>query len=472
MSAGLSPPGRYTAAMRSLQRGAAMLLIVAVLGCSGSPTAPPSGTASPLAGSPGSSAPTASLGASPSPSPTSPASPSPTTSPKPTPRPTPRPTPAPTTSLAGLRLSLQRSVGGLDQPVGAVAAGDGSGRLFVLERTGLIRIVSSSGVLQAAPFLDLRSLVGSSYIEQGLLGLAFSPTYASDGRFYVDYTDRSSATGNTIVAEYRRLDATQADPSSARVLLTIAQPFQNHNGGQLAFGPDGDLYIGMGDGGSGGDPGDRAQDLGVLLGKILRIDVRPGASTAGLPYGIPSSNPFVGRSGARGEIWAYGLRNPWRFSFDRSTGDLLIGDVGQNLHEEVDLLPRGRGGQNLGWRIMEGISCYAPSSGCDRAGLTLPVATYDHGTGDCAVIGGFVSRAPSQPALAGIYLMGDECSGRIRGFVAASARTAAAAGKQVAAPILLDTSLTISSFGQGDDGSLYVCDLTGGAIYRVLASRG
>ena len=464
---------RYTAAMRSLQRGAAILLVLALLGCTGSPTASPSAPASgSLAAS--SSPPGSSGTPSGSPGPTASATATATSRPtaKPTPRPTPRPTAPPTSALTGLRLSLQRVVSGLAQPVGVVAAGDGSGRLYVLERAGRIRLVDPSSGLQAAPFLDIRSLVGSGYGEQGLLGLAFSPTYASDGRFYVDYTDDSSATGNTIVAEYRRIDATHADPTSARILLRIQQPYQNHNGGQLAFGPDGDLYVGLGDGGSGGDPGDRAQNLGVLLGKILRIDVRSGASSGGLPYGIPSSDPFVGRAGARGEIWAYGLRNPWRFSFDRSTGDLLIGDVGQNLHEEVDLLPRGRGGQNLGWRIMEGISCYDPSSGCSRSGLTLPVATYDHGTGDCAVIGGFVYRGSSQPALAGIYLMGDECSGRIRGFVEASARSAAAAGRQVAAPILLDTSLTISSFGQGDDGTLYVCDLTGGAVYRILASRG
>jgi glucose/arabinose dehydrogenase len=373
--------------------------------------------------------------------------------------------------MAGLRLSLTAFAGGLRQPVGVVAAGDGSGRLFVLERTGRIRVVSPAGVVQPAPFLDITNLVGSGYIEQGLLGLAFSPDYATNGLFYVDYTDDSSTTGRTIVAEYRRADATHADPTSGRVLLTVVQPYVNHDGGQLAFGPDGDLYIGLGDGGSGGDPQNHAQDLGSLLGKILRIDVRPGAASGGIAYGIPAGNPFVGRSGARPEIWAYGLRNPWRFSFDSATGDLLIGDVGQNLHEEVDLLPAGRGGQDLGWHIMEGLACYSPSTGCDRSGLTLPVATYDHGTGDCAVIGGFVGRGSASPALDGVYLMGDECSGRIRGFVESTARTAAAGGRQVADPILLDTSLAISSFGQGDDGTLYVCDLNGGTVYRISATR-
>ncbi|TAM58223.1 MAG: glucose dehydrogenase [Chloroflexota bacterium] len=441
--------------MRRLLRGATLLLALVLPGCTGSPSTSPN---------PPASIPTISPSAS--------ASPELATGPNATSSPRPRASPGPVATLTGLHLSLDKVVGGLAQPVGVVAPGDGSGRLFVIERAGRIRILSASGVLQAAPFLDLRALVGSGYIEQGLLGLAFSPTYATDGRFYVDYTDDTSATGDTIVAEYHRLDATHADPSSARILLTVAQPFQNHDGGQLAFGPDGDLYIGLGDGGSGGDPGNRAQDLGQLLGKILRLDVRPVAATRGLPYGIPASNPFVGRTGARAEIWAFGLRNPWRFSFDRSTGDLLIGDVGQNAHEEVDLLPAGQGGQDLGWRIMEGIDCYAPPTGCDRSGLTLPVATYDHGSGDCAVIGGFVARGQAQPDLAGVYLMGDECSGRIRGFVDAPARSAAAAGRQVTAPVLLDTSLTISSFGQGDDGTLYLCDLTGGGIYRVGASRG
>ncbi|HEX5465568.1 MAG TPA: PQQ-dependent sugar dehydrogenase [Candidatus Limnocylindrales bacterium] len=440
--------------MRGLPGGGARPLLAVgmsavLVACTGTPTASPS--------------PSASLGFSPSPTASGVSRP-PTTS-------TSRPTPVQTASLAGLQISLQRFVSGLQQPVGIVAPGDGSGRLFVVEREGRIRVIGPTGDLQAAPFLDIRDLVGSGYVEQGLLGLAFSSTYASDGRFFVDYTDDSSATGNTIVAEYRRQDATHADPSSARALLKVAQPFQNHNGGQLAFGPDGDLYVALGDGGSGGDPGNRAQDLGVLLGKILRLDVRPGAASGGLAYGIPADNPFAGRTAARAEIWAYGLRNPWRFSFDRSTGDLIIGDVGQGAHEEVDFLPRGRGGQDLGWRIMEGTSCYPPASGCRRTGLTLPVATYDHGTGDCAVIGGFVDRGTDQPALAGIYLMGDECSGRIRGFVDAAARTAAAAGRQVSAPILLDTSLTMSSFGQGDDGNLYVCDLAGGGIYRVVASR-
>ncbi|MGH2466375.1 MAG: PQQ-dependent sugar dehydrogenase, partial [Candidatus Limnocylindrales bacterium] len=444
-----------------LLRGATLLLALVLSGCAGSPSASPNPPAASPTTSPNATASlslTASLG--------------PTASPRLTASAGPPTSPSAVTTLRGLHLSLDRVAGGLAQPVGIVAPGDGSGRLFVVERAGRIRILSASGALQAAPFLDIRTLVGSGYVEQGLLGLAFSPAYATDGRFYVDYTDDTSATGNTIVAEYHRLDATHAAPTSARVLLTVPQPFQNHNGGQLAFGPDGDLYIAFGDGGSGGDPGDRAQDLGQLLGKILRLDVRPGAATGGLPYGIPASNPFVGRAGARGEIWAYGLRNPWRFSFDRSTGDLLIGDVGQSAHEEVDLLPGGRGGQDLGWRIMEGISCYSPPTGCDRSGLIPPVATYDHGTGDCAVIGGFVYRGPSQPALAGVYLMGDECSGRLRGFIDAAARSAAAAGRQVPAPILLQTSLTMSSLGQGDDGALYLCDLTGGGIYRIDAGRG
>ena len=422
-----------------VRRCSGLGLALVLAGCAGAPVPTPRATS-----------PSASSG-NPAPSVTVPAA-------RLTPSPTSTVPASPTAALTDLGLALKLVVGGLAEPVYVTDSGDGSGRLFVVERAGRIRIVEPDGRLAAAPFLDIRSSIRSSYIEQGLLGLAFSTTYARDGRFYVDYTDRA---GNTVIAAYQRLDAGHADPSSARVLLRIEQPYQNHNGGQLAFGPDGFLYVGMGDGGGAGDPQNNGQRLNTLLGKILRIDVNRG-----VPYAIPASNPFATRSGARPEIWDYGLRNPWRFSFDRQTGALFIGDVGQSVWEEIDALPAGRGGLDLGWRIMEGGACYAAAT-CDRQGLTLPVATYDHSRGDCAVVGGFVYRGTAYPALDGVYLFGDDCSGRIRAF-----RAAGAAGSPVTTAVVLETHLAISSFGQDDAGELYVCDLAGGAIYRLTARGG
>lgn len=345
---------------------------------------------------------------------------------------------------------------GFTQPLQVAHAGDGSGRVFVVEQGGLIKIVKN-GVVLATPFLDVSSLLKSANGEQGLLGLAFSPGYGSGkGTFYINYTS-AQGVGDTVVARYRVSSQPDiADPASAETLLTVVQPFANHNGGKLAFGPDGRLYIGMGDGGSGGDPFNNAQNVQTLLGKLLRIDVetQPGA------YTIPADNPFVGNAAARPEIWALGLRNPWRFSFDRSTGDLYIADVGQNSFEEVNMTPAAStGGENYGWNIMEGFHCFNAAA-CDQQGLTPPVAEYSHGAGDCSVTGGFVYRGSEFPALQGTYLYGDYCSGRIWG--AKRSEGVWTTG------LMLDSGLLISAFGEDEAGGLFVVDHGGGGIYKIV----
>jgi glucose/arabinose dehydrogenase len=330
---------------------------------------------------------------------------------------------------------------GLAGPVFATSAGDGSGRLFVVEKEGRIRILAG-GVLAQAPYLDIGAKVLAGG-ERGLLGLAFHPQYAGNGRFFVNYT--RTPDGATVVAEY----GVSVDPNVAsateRRLLEIPQPYANHNGGMIAFGPDGLLYIGMGDGGSSGDPQNRAQNKQELLGKILRIDVNSGT-----PYGIPSDNPFAG-GGGRGEIFALGTRNPWRFSFDRGSGKLYAGDVGQGNVEEIDVVTRGG---NYGWRIMEGGSCYKPKSGCKKTGLKLPVASYTHTKGRCSVTGGYVYRGSAVPALVGTYVYGDYCSGEIFGV------------KNGNSSRLLSTGLSISSFGEDQAGEILVVDL-GGGIHKI-----
>ncbi len=374
------------------------------------------------------------------------------------------PTAEPAGSLAGgdparVSLRLEPVVDGLDAPLFATGAGDGSGRLFVLEQAGRIRIVDG-GRLVDRPFLDIVDRVASGG-ERGLLGLAFAPGYGSAGEncFYVDYTDRD---GNTVVAEFRAAaDATAADPSSERALLHVDQPYPNHNGGMLAFGPDGMLYVGLGDGGSGGDPLGNGQRLDTLLAKILRIDPRHASGTSA--YAIPSDNPFVDRTDARPEIWAYGLRNPWRFSFDRGSHDLWIGDVGQGAWEEIDRARAGAGGGiDYGWNRMEGRHCYAPSSDCDQSGLTLPIAEYGHDQG-CSVTGGYVARGPSAGPLGGVYLFGDYCSGRVWGLDAA--------GPDDQNPtLLIDGGRRISSFGEDDAGDLFATDIGSGTLVRVVAT--
>ncbi len=347
-------------------------------------------------------------------------------------------------------IQVQRLVGGVTQPTHVTAAPGLGGALWVVEQPGRIRVVRN-GVLAAAPVLDITSRV-SCCGERGLLSVAFPPGFATKRYFYVDYTNQA---GNTVVARYRLTSDDVADPASETVVLGVNQPFANHNGGQLAFGPDGFLYIGMGDGGSGGDPFGNGQSLGTLLGKILRIDVESGTQ----PYAVPPSNPFVARAGARGEIWAYGLRNPWRFSFDRVTRDLYIGDVGQNLYEEVDFQPAASaGGENYGWNIMEGLHCFG-SAGCSQQGLALPVAEYGHDQG-CSVTGGFVYRGQQYPALRGIYFYADYCSGRIWGL--------RRAGANWESQVLLGTNLSISSFGEDEAGEIYIADQAGGAVFKLV----
>ena len=359
-------------------------------------------------------------------------------------------------------VSLQKVVD-LSQPVLAIGAGDHSNRLFIVQKGGRIRVIKN-GTLLPTPFLDISSLV-STGSEQGLLGLAFSPGFASNRRLYVDYTNRA---GDTVIREYkvRAGNHDVVDPASARHVLTIDQPYDNHNGGMLAFGKDGYLYIGMGDGGSGGDPQNRAQNRDQLLGKMLRINVNGFTRTRG--YLIPAGNPYVGRAG-RDEVWQIGLRNPWRFSFDKATGALWIGDVGQGSWEEVDRVVQtstgpGRG-VNWGWRVMEGTHCYKPSSGCNRSGKALPVTEYSHAAnGRCAISGGYVYRGSAIPALSGWYVFGDYCSGEVWAISSRAARPAT--------PVQLlgaGSGRLISGFGQGDDNELYVCDLTG-TVYRIVAA--
>ena len=363
---------------------------------------------------------------------------------------------APSGARAAAAVVLTPVVSGLDAPVFVTSANDGTGRLFVVEQTGRIRVIKN-GVLLATPFLDVSDRISHGG-EQGLLGLAFHPNFKTDGRFYVNFTRTN---GDTAIVQFRvSPKPDQAMRSSARRIIDIAQPFDNHNGGMITFGPGGYLYIGMGDGGSGGDPGNRAQSLDSLLGKLLRVNVN--GSVGARHYLIPTANPYVSKPG-RDEIWARGLRNPWRFSFDRLTSDLWIGDVGQGLYEEVDRAKAstsstswGRGA-NFGWRQLEGSHCFNPSSGCSRTGKVMPAIEYSHDDG-CAVTGGYVYRGAAIPSLYGQYVFGDFCSGMIWTFPAG-------AKWPIGRTLLTDTSLSISSFGEDQNGELYVVD-RGGTLYR------
>ena len=361
--------------------------------------------------------------------------------------------PAPATEDA-LGVVLLPVASGFTAPLRATHAGDGSGRIFVGQQSGEILIFDGVEVL-AQPFLDLSGAVGTAS-EGGLLGLAFHPQFATNGRFFVHYTDSA---GDSVVAGYRvdGDDSNRADPESAEVLLTQEQPFSNHNGGHLAFGPDGTLYVAFGDGGSGGDPGNRAQDLTTWHGSLLRIDV--DAPDPGLAYGVPADNPFVGMPPALPEIWSYGLRNPWRFSFDRATGDLWIGDVGQGRFEEIDLQPADSpGGENWGWRILEGDTCFEPPSGCDPTGTEPPLFVYAHGA-ECSVTGGYRYRGVAAPRLAGIYLFADFCSGVVWG-----GSQACDGGWQFRQ--LADTEEMVSSFGEDGAGEVLLVSRLG-TVFRV-----
>ncbi len=368
-------------------------------------------------------------------------------------------------------LTTELVVSGLDQPHLVTYAPGDFDRLFILEKRGRIRIVKD-GVLLTTPFLDIDALVGGgifSFDERGLLGLAFHPDYQNNGYFFVNYTDNSS---NTVIARYKiSSDPDIADPASAMIGLTIDQPFDNHNGGWIEFGPDGYLYIATGDGGSGNDPGNRAQDItDQLLGKILRIDIN-GDDFPGDPnrnYAIPPDNPFVGVTGDD-EIWAYGLRNPWRNDFDRETGDLYIADVGQSSWEEINFQPAAStGGENYGWRCMEGAHCTG-LTGCEcfDSQLELPIHEYDHGDG-CSITGGLVYRGCEIPDLDGTYFFGDYCSARIWSFRYDGVsitdfveRTAEL--DPVGGPAIID----ITSFGEDAFGELYICSQDGN-IFKIV----
>jgi glucose/arabinose dehydrogenase len=346
---------------------------------------------------------------------------------------------------------------GLSNPVDFQVPAGERARAFVVEQVGLVRIVRGGAVV-ATPFLDIRSRTSFSG-ERGLLGLAFHPRFSENGRFFVNYTDRD---GNTHISEFRASSAAAdtVDPATERQLLFADQPFPNHNGGGLAFGRDGMLYASLGDGGSGGDPLGNGQDLATPLGKLLRLNVDSGA-----PMAVPSDNPFVSRAGAFPLVWAYGLRNPWRFAFDRATDDLYIADVGQSAVEEVDvaLAPR-RGGENYGWNVMEGTRCFSPASGCPQAGLALPVLEYLHSGNACSITGGVVYRGCRLPGYAGHYFYADYCAGFIRSFrlqggqVTDQRDWTTQLGRGVQSPV---------AFGLDDEGEVYIVDQDG-EIYKVV----
>jgi glucose/arabinose dehydrogenase len=363
-------------------------------------------------------------------------------------------------------LELAKVADGFDQPLHITHAGDGSDRLFVVERAGRIRILQD-GVILDPPFLDITDRVtpaDAGCNECGLLSVAFPPDFATAGYFFVYYTAAEDLVGpetndpngdyDTVVARFRlTADPNRADATSEFPILLQNQPYGNHNGGQLAFDGDGDLYIGLGDGGGGGDPANNAQDRATLLGKLLRVQV--GATGT---YTVPADNPFVGTTAIRPEIWAWGLRNPWRFAFDPTTDDLYIADVGQNKYEEINFQSASSpGGENYGWKIREGMHCYAATT-CDTTGLTDPVAEYGRDLGS-SVTGGVIYRSPL-PGQAPIYLYGDFSSGRIQGLQKEGAEWRINEA-------LLNTNLNISSFGYDEAGNSYVVDFDG-AVYRLL----
>jgi glucose/arabinose dehydrogenase len=355
-------------------------------------------------------------------------------------------------------IRLQEVASGLDFPLFLTAPPGDDSRLFVVEKTGRIRLIKNGSLLPAA-FLDLSSKVSSGG-EQGLLGLAFHPGYAGNGRFVVNYTNTS---GDTRVSVFRvSANPDVADAASEQVILSVDQPFANHNGGMVAFGPDGKLYIGMGDGGSGGDPQGNGQNRNTLLAKLLRLEVSGTGQVS-----VPADNPFVGQAGSRPEIWSYGLRNPWRFSFDRQSHDLYIADVGQNAHEEINASTAatefGRG-LNYGWNRMEGASCYKPPSGCNQSGLTLPVLDYDHSQG-CSVTGGYVYRGDAIASLRGLYFYGDYCSGWVKSFRLSGGQSAERRDWAELRP-----GGQITSFGEDARGELYVM-ISSGKVFRIIAAQ-
>ncbi|HET9803406.1 MAG TPA: PQQ-dependent sugar dehydrogenase [Candidatus Acidoferrum sp.] len=371
------------------------------------------------------------------------------------PPPPPPPPPPPAT------FELLQVANGFSLPLDIQQLDDNSGRLFVVEQAGHIQIIQSNSTRVGSPFLDVTARAGfTSGGETGLLGLAFHPNYKTNRRFFVNYTRNNAGQLQSVIAEFTAsaTNADFADPATENILFTVDQPFSNHNGGGLAFGKDGFLYIGLGDGGSGGDPLGNGQNTNTLLGKMLRIDV-DSAPAPSLNYAIPPTNPFA-TSGGRQEIWLFGLRNPFRFSFDSVTGDLWIGDVGQNNFEEVDRLSSSQGGANLGWNIMEGTHCFSPATGCSMAGLTLPIFDYDHSQGDDTVIGGHVYHGTKAPGLAGLYVFGDFISGRMW--------TLTQSGSTYTRASLLNVAANdIAAIGQDQLGELYVARYSSGAVARI-----
>jgi glucose/arabinose dehydrogenase len=364
--------------------------------------------------------------------------------------------PAPAPGDADVALSFR--VGGLARPVYMVSAKDDSGRLFIVQQGGKIRIYQN-GALRSTPFLDITSTVSNGY-EQGLLGLAFHPGFKTNRKLYVYFTDNGD---DIVIREYKTKLSNKnvVDTSTARKIIEISHPYTNHNGGSVVFGPDGYLYFGTGDGGDSDDPAERAQNINSRLGKMLRIDVNGTTSTTN--YRIPSSNPYLGIDGLN-EIWQIGLRNPYRFSFDRANGNMWIGDVGQGTWEEIDRAIRTSSGAgrkvNWGWDVLEGTQCHEPSSGCSTSGKTGPLLQYGQSGGRCAVTGGYVYRGSAIPALVGGYVFADYCSGEI--WVVDST-----ASPLAPKTLLLDTAHQISGFGENQAGELYVLN-HGGAMYALV----
>jgi len=355
---------------------------------------------------------------------------------------------------------LTEVVSGLSKPLYLTHAGDGSGRLFIVEQTGAIWVMQD-GVVLSPPFLDLSNIINQDifnrpFSERGLLGLAFHPNYAENGQFFVHYND---ASGTTIIARYHVSadNPNIADPQSAQLVLMQSQPFANHNGGQIAFGPDGFLYIGLGDGGAAGDPQNNGQNPSTLLGTILRIDVDNGER-----YAVPADNPFVGDTTAADEVWAWGLRNPWRFSFDRATGDLYIADVGQNQWEEINFqAANSLGGENYGWNILEGNHNF--SGGTPPSNAVAPILEYNHSSG-ISVTGGYVYRGSALPDLDGVYFYGDWGSG----VIWAAYRDQ---DNRWQTNVFMNTNIQISSFGEDENGELFVLDY-GGRVFQLTAASG
>ena len=360
-----------------------------------------------------------------------------------------------------VRIGLTRVASGLRSPVAIATSPDGTGRVFVAEQGGRVRLVTSAG-LAAAPYVDITSRVSSGG-ERGLLGIAFHPSFRTNGYFFLSYTD---AEGDLRVSRFAANPARDAaNPATEIGFMEIAhRDAGNHNGGQIAFAKDGLLYVSTGDGGGSGDPNGNAQNLGSSLGKILRVDINRASSTK--RYSIPSTNPFVGRSGARPEIWHYGLRNPWRFSFDRQYDNIAIADVGQGAREEINYTPRGQGGINFGWDCREGTNDTSTQYGgtyCSGGRFTGPVSQYSTGGGRCAVIGGYVYRgARYASVMNGVYLYGDYCSGEIWGLAKNSGVWSSA--------LLLDHTGNITSFGEDQAGELLMADAAGN-VYRIAAAR-